>query len=208
MKEALRKRMRALRAGWTEAWARERSRKVCRRLAAWPVFRAARVIAAYRATPGEVRLEPLLRAAAGRGVRICVPFYEAKRGAYAWAWWTPAAPERAGRHGIAEPKRPRRADPAEVDLVLVPGLAFDAAGHRLGRGGGHFDRLLARTAGWRAGVAFEAQRVTRVPVGSHDVNVDVVITDKEMYAIKVKPNLKKSEEPGARSPGPAGAEHE
>ncbi|MBU1694156.1 MAG: hypothetical protein KKC51_09355, partial [Verrucomicrobia bacterium] len=63
LKSALRRRLQARRAAWSAAWVRERSAKVCRRLAAWRVFRAARVIAAYRARPGEVRLEPLLRAA-------------------------------------------------------------------------------------------------------------------------------------------------
>lgn len=185
---------------------RARSAKVCRRLAAWRIFRAARVVAAYRAQPGEVRLEPLLRAVTRRGGRVCVPAYEAEKQQYAWAWWTPHAEEKAGRYGIIEPARPRRADPANVDLVLVPGLAFDAAGRRLGRGGGHFDRLLARTAGMRAGVAFEVQMVWRVPAVRHDVNMDAVITDERMY--KMKPETKRNRKAGTRPRDPAGVEHE
>lgn len=192
MKEILRKRMRARRARWPAAKVRAGSGRVRRRLAAWPAFRAARVIAAYRATPGEVELGPLLRAAARRGVRICVPVFDGAKGAYAWAWWTPGAAEKAGRYGIAEPARRRVADPRRIGLVLVPGLAFDAKGRRLGRGGGHYDRLLARTAGLRIGVAFEAQLVRRVPRAAHDVNMDAVATDERMYVMKknLKPKPK------------------
>ncbi|HOW98033.1 MAG TPA: 5-formyltetrahydrofolate cyclo-ligase [Kiritimatiellia bacterium] len=196
MKDALRKKMRGLRARWTAARVRAWSGKVRRRLAAWPVFRAARVIAAYRATPGEPELGPLLRAAARRGVRICVPAFDGAKGAYAWAWWTPGAAEKAGQYGITEPARRRAADPRNIELVLVPGLAFDAKGRRLGRGGGHYDRLLARTAGLRVGVAFEAQLVRRVPRAAHDVNMDAVATDERMYVMKE--SLKRNPETAGR----------
>ena len=179
---------------------RERSDQVCRRLAAWPVFRSARVIAAYRARPGEVQLERVLNAAARRGCRICVPASDSARGRYAWAWWTPRAAEKAGRYGIAEPARRRWADPAKVDLALGPGLAFDAAGRRLGHGGGHFDRLLARTAGLRAGVAFEAQMIRRVPAAGHDVNMTAVITDERMYEMKRETKPKRNRKAGGLPP--------
>lgn len=192
MKEILRKRMRARRARWPAAKVRAWSGKARRRLAAWPAFRAARVLAAYRATPGEVELDPLLRAAARRGVRVCVPVFDASKGAYAWAWWTPGAAETAGRYGITEPARRRAADPRRIEMVLVPGLAFDAKGRRLGRGGGHYDRLLACVGGLRVGVAFEAQIVRCVPRDRHDVNMDAVATDERMYVMNepMKPKPK------------------
>jgi 5-formyltetrahydrofolate cyclo-ligase len=87
-----------------------------------------------------------------------------------------------------------------VDLALVPGLAFDASGRRLGHGGGHFDRLLARTAGLRAGVAFEVQMVRRVPVDAHDVNMDAVITDKRKYEIKNETKPKRNRKAGGLIP--------
>lgn len=176
---------------------REGSRRVCRRLAAWSVFRRARVIAAYRALPGEVRLEALLKAASRRGRRICLPAWDARAGRYGWAQWAPGAAERAGRYGIAEPARPRWVAPAAVDLALVPGLAFDTAGRRLGRGGGHYDRLLARTAGVHAGVALEEQLIERVPVGPRDRKMAVVVTDERIYGWDVE-RKKTNSKPGCR----------
>lgn len=179
LKAALRRRLRATRPLRSRD---RRSAALRRRLAAWPVFRAARVIAAYRSRPDEPCLEPLLRDATRRGCRVCVP--AATRQGYGWAWWTPDTPERRGPHGIMEPRRPRRAPAGRVDLALVPGLAFDAVGRRLGRGGGHFDRLLTRTAGLRVGVAFEEQKLRRIPAAAHDVKMDFVITERKLHVMK------------------------
>jgi len=70
-------------------------------------------------------------------------------------------------------------DPATLDVVVVPGLAFTRDGHRLGQGGGHFDRFLTRLApdALTIGVAFHEQLVERLPVEAHDVALDVVVSD-------------------------------
>jgi 5-formyltetrahydrofolate cyclo-ligase len=74
---------------------------------------------------------------------------------------------------------PGDVDPALLDIVVVPGLAFTRDGERLGQGGGHFDRFLTRVRGdcLRIGVAFQEQLVDRLPAERHDVAVDRVITD-------------------------------
>jgi 5-formyltetrahydrofolate cyclo-ligase len=73
---------------------------------------------------------------------------------------------------------PGDADPALLDVVVVPGLAFTPDGRRLGQGGGHFDRFLPRLRAdcVRIGVAFEEQLVADLPISPHDIAVDVVIT--------------------------------
>ncbi len=73
-------------------------------------------------------------------------------------------------------------DPIEaekLDLVVVPGLAFSADGHRLGQGGGWYDRFLARTRAdcTKVGVCFAGQVVPQVPIEPHDVPLDLVVTD-------------------------------
>ncbi len=73
---------------------------------------------------------------------------------------------------------PGNVDPAVLDVVVVPGLAFTPDGRRLGQGGGHFDRFLPLLRGdcLRIGVAFEEQLVDDLPTSPHDIAVDVVIT--------------------------------
>ena len=72
-------------------------------------------------------------------------------------------------------------DPGAVDVILVPGLAFTRAGQRLGRGGGFYDRLLARLPAvtWKIGVCFEVQISDAVPSEPHDVTVDCVMTERD-----------------------------
>lgn len=85
-----------------------------------------------------------------------------------------------GLFGLCQPARPwRRLPPERMDLVIVPGLAFDRNGHRLGRGGGYFDRFLEKVPAQvpRIGLAFRFQVVARLPRESHDQPVDRVITD-------------------------------
>lgn len=83
-----------------------------------------------------------------------------------------------GPYDIPEPPADNpEIDPATVDVFLVPGLAFDAHGGRLGYGGGFYDRLLATATGWRIALAYAAQLIPRVPMGALDLSVDRVVTE-------------------------------
>jgi 5-formyltetrahydrofolate cyclo-ligase len=96
---------------------------------------------------------------------------------------------RPGRYGVPSP--PTEAAPEALgagDLVLVPGLAFDGAGRRLGRGGGHYDRALAAAEEGTVaiGVGYEFQRVDAVPVEPHDVALDAVVTERGLFRSAVR----------------------
>jgi 5-formyltetrahydrofolate cyclo-ligase len=89
----------------------------------------------------------------------------------------------AGYHGIPEPRDHCGAVAAEtIEWVLVPGVAYDAAGRRLGYGGGYYDRLLPllRAGAPRVAGAFEAQLVAEVPAAPHDVGVDCIVTEQRV----------------------------
>jgi 5-formyltetrahydrofolate cyclo-ligase len=83
----------------------------------------------------------------------------------------------SGQFGIREPAPTCVEIPlADLDLVLVPGVAFDASGHRLGRGKGYYDRLLEHFAGKKIGIAFDEQMVGAVPTEKNDGRMDVIVT--------------------------------
>ncbi|HXR47024.1 MAG TPA: 5-formyltetrahydrofolate cyclo-ligase [Candidatus Limnocylindrales bacterium] len=83
----------------------------------------------------------------------------------------------AGKFGIREPSASCVDIPLEkFDLILVPAVAFDWHGHRLGRGRGFYDQLLAKAHGIKCGVAFDAQMVKEIPAETHDVRVDFIVT--------------------------------
>lgn len=86
--------------------------------------------------------------------------------------------EKSGSFGILEPQTGERIDPQDIDFAIIPGLAFDLKGNRLGRGKGYYDRVLSQIKGTKVGVVFSFQIVDEVPVTSFDIPVDFVVTEK------------------------------
>ncbi len=90
------------------------------------------------------------------------------------------------RYGVQTPANATPHPIDEIDLIVVPGLAFDTAGNRLGRGGGFYDRFLAHPdfRGKICGFATEQQIVENVPTDHHDVSMDLIVTDKRTIQVK------------------------
>lgn len=144
---------------------------------------AARWVAGFVPLPGEVDVTPLLREALGRGAGVALPSYDAASGAYLFRevrdWEADLEP---GRFGIREPREGCGVVPMRrLDFVLVPGLAFDARGGRLGRGRGFYDRLLVSVMGTTCGVCLDEQMVPGVPVENHDIRVKLVATPRGLH---------------------------
>jgi 5-formyltetrahydrofolate cyclo-ligase len=86
-----------------------------------------------------------------------------------------------GPLGILEPEEEGQSlQTQEVDLILVPGMAFDKDGYRLGRGGGYYDRLLCRTCAFTVGLCREAAFVEKVPREAHDIPVHKIVTEERI----------------------------
>ncbi|MBR91076.1 MAG: 5-formyltetrahydrofolate cyclo-ligase [Verrucomicrobiales bacterium] len=151
------------------------SSALCDRLRNLPEWKAATTVMAFAPMGDEPDIEPLLcRSLATALPRWCDGTYEP-------AEILDLNGLEAGHFGVKEPGNScRTLHWHEIDLMLVPGLAFDLNGNRLGRGGGFYDRLLkqARAAGplVAVGVCFEWQQVARVPTAPHDRPVDLVVS--------------------------------
>ncbi len=150
---------------------------LCNRMAAAPEWRRARSILAFAPMSGEINIWPLLAEAEARGVRLAFPRYDKIRKAYQACSVTGLADLQPGWYGIREPA-PHCAPVKTMllDLILVPGVAFDLQGRRLGRGKGFYDRLLQTLKGVTCGVAYDQQIVGEVPVEAHDVPLDSILT--------------------------------
>jgi 5-formyltetrahydrofolate cyclo-ligase len=137
------------------------------------------VAAGYNPINEEADIVPLMTALAQRGHPLCLPAVVARDAPLAFRAWAPGAALVPGPMGILEP--PTDAATLRPDVVLVPLLAFDGSGHRLGYGGGYYDRTLAklRTEGplLVVGVAYSAQKVDRLLGTDHDQRVDAVLTE-------------------------------
>ncbi len=162
-------------------WIAGASARAQERVLVLPEFQSARSVALYRARPREVATDRILAACRAAGKEVLLPAWDRERNAYGLARWPEGAPLRAGHYGIEEPIEAAWAPGEQVDFILVTALSFDPYGFRLGHGGGHFDRLLAETAGFKLCMAFECQKVTAVPTEPHDVPVDAISTEKALY---------------------------
>ena len=112
-------------------------------LAASPSISA---VATYFSVGDEFPTSSLIAECLSQGRIVCLPRWNAATGLYEWAEFKQGAPLRNGPMDIPEPAATRTVLPAEIDLYLAPGLAFDRSGTRIGYGGGWFDRLLAQAA--------------------------------------------------------------
>ena len=154
------------------------SEAIQQRLLAQDWWTVAFQVGIYRSTPTEPSTERLLGDLFARGAQVAVPVQRGK--AYGWSWVEFSTVWKTKAHGIVEPEQFVTASAAELRVVVVPGLAFDAKGGRLGHGKGHFDRLLAQTDALKVGLCFENRLVEAVPMEPHDVRMDVVVTEKRL----------------------------
>jgi len=177
LKEELRRRFRAWRESLDPQVVAERSSRVVCHLREFPPYRAAGTILFYFPFRGEVDLLPLLREACREGRRVLLPVV---RGEEMEAALFPGEERlRPNAFGIPEPgEEAPRIPPEEVELVLVPGLAFDREGFRLGFGRGYYDRFLFRTRAFRLGVAYSAQVVEELPREEGDLPMHALVTEE------------------------------
>jgi 5-formyltetrahydrofolate cyclo-ligase len=166
------------------------SRLICAKFAALGEYADAATVMFYMHARSEVRTQPLLTTALDGDKRIVVPYCAGDR---LELFWLRAMEELApGAFGILEPKTElrdrseRKVEAAQLDLVMVPGVAFDAGGGRVGHGRGYYDRFLrhVRPDVLLVALAFECQMFPRVPVQPHDVTMHKIITEKTVYHIK------------------------
>ncbi len=178
-KLALRRRMRAELKLITTGQRAAASARACALLQAQTVWKEAESILFYAPMPGELDVWPLLVEALRVGKTAALPRFQAETGDYTVRVLADAlADVQVGAFGIREPvARCAALSPVKkLDLLLIPGLAFDLNGHRLGRGKGYYDQLLATVRGTRIGVAFDQQIVSGVPVEPHDVRLNGLLT--------------------------------
>lgn len=139
---------------------------------------SARTILLFAPLPDEPDVWPLAKAALAEGKNLVLPSFDATSNQYeARRVIDLAADVVTGKFGIREPAPHCPTVPLkQLDLALVPGVAFAASGRRLGRGKGFYDRLLPKIPGIRCGVAYDFQVVDGVPAESHDVDLDCILT--------------------------------
>jgi 5-formyltetrahydrofolate cyclo-ligase len=177
-KRALRQQVRAALSQLGSAERIAASAQARARLAAQPLWQKAQSVLFFAPLAGELDLWPLLIEALSVGKHVALPRFIPEEGTYeACPIHDLEQDLQAGHFGIREPNHrcpPLSSD--RLDLILVPGVAFDPRGRRLGRGKGYYDQLLTTLRGATCGVAFDQQVVEEIPVEPHDVRLDCLLT--------------------------------
>ncbi len=141
-----------------------------------PLVPPGAAVAGFWPMPGEMDLRPLLDALHARGHALALPFTPPRGQPLRFRRWAPGDPLAPGPMGTAHPAKDKALAP---ELVLVPLLAFDRRGGRLGYGGGYYDRTLPLfPRAFRLGIAFAAQEVEEVPMQPHDIFLHAIATEE------------------------------
>ncbi len=149
-------------------------------------FAPGAIISGFMPLENELDPQPLMRKLAGEGAQLALPVVVGRGKPLAMRAWLFGDPLSVGGWGIREP-RPEAAS-VEPEILLVPLLAFDRAGNRIGYGAGYYDLtitlLRARKAVTAVGLAFAALEVPAVPVTPRDARLDLVLTEREVVDLR------------------------
>lgn len=163
---------------------REKDKRIYKNLTGLREYRSAASVMLFASFRSEVNTFSIIREALKDGKAVSLPRVAINRGEIKTYRIRSLEELEEGYMGIQEPPadREREVPAEEVNLILIPGVAFDARGGRLGYGGGYYDRLTGRMTA-RPGLialAFEEQVIDEVPVASHDIRVNRIVTDKRV----------------------------
>ncbi len=189
--QTLRRHLKQARLALSPAERRQSQRRVLERLLTLPEFRRARRVAGYIGNRGEIDPFPLLEVAVELGKRVYLPHLHPFLPGRLWFYrWLPGDRLLCNRFGIPEPRprRDHRLPASQLDVAVVPLLGFDADCHRLGMGGGYYDRTFAflrhaprRRRPLLIGLAHDLQRVDDIEQRPWDIPLDAVITPHHTY---------------------------
>lgn len=154
------------------------SLEICARLE--PQLQSARTILFFAPLADELDVWPLLQKLLPAKKVCALPAFDASTQYYSSRRVRDLETDIAtGKFGISEPLRTCQEVPLDqFDLVLVPGVAFDLRGNRLGRGRGFYDRILTKASGIKCGLGYDFQLLEEIPTEAHDMRVDFVLTPK------------------------------
>ena len=177
----------AKRRGLEDAERAEKNEKICKNMLSSATFRYADIILMYYPKPDEIDIRPVAEAALAAGKKIAFPRCNPADHTMVFHYVSSLDELLPGSYNLMEPAEslpaftPELAEKCNV-ACIVPAVVFDKKGFRIGYGGGYYDRYLAGFRGTKVGFAYRDFIVNSVPHGRFDLTVDVMITERGLYA--------------------------
>ena len=174
-KQEIRKTIQTKRLALAPELVEEHSAEIRKALLASSAYGCAETIACYVSVKNEVDTTRFIKHALDEGKRVCVP-QTLGAGVLEHTRIRSLGELKPARFGLLEPSEGLEICPGELDLVIIPGVAFNNSGNRIGFGAGYYDRYLTGLQVLKVGLAYDFQILQKVPDESHDIALDIIIT--------------------------------
>ncbi len=189
MKKEIRKKILQLKESLSEQEIQKKSSAIFNTLSNMKLYTNANNVMLYVSFGSEVLTKPIIDDLLQQGKRVFVPVAVPKTKELIVSELKSFEDDlEIGHFGVMEPKKDalRPVDPTIIDLIVVPGVAFDKEGYRVGYGGGYYDRFIPRLTDQtpKVSLAFEMQLIDKVPTDKYDIPVEYIITEKQFIKIK------------------------
>ena len=146
-----------------------------------PLLGTAKTVMCYMSAFNEPRTDRVISELIENGARVAAPVTDTALKTITPALYTGML--RRGAYGIFEPDKCIEVAPDCIDIAIIPGIAFDRDGRRIGFGSGYYDRFLAEFKGKKIGVCYEFQLYDSLPHDAHDIAMDMIVTERKVYDI-------------------------
>jgi 5-formyltetrahydrofolate cyclo-ligase len=179
--------MRKTRCNLSASLVSEWSNQIADCFCSWPIYQQCESVMFYLAMPEEVQTERMIRDALSCGKRVCVPLLGEKYGEMTAAEIKSLDDLIVGKYDLKMPNQEtaRIVSPSSIQMVVIPAVAFDRAGNRLGLGAGYYDRFLAEARdSVLIGMAWECQLVNKLPSEAHDITMQYIMTEKGLIVCR------------------------
>lgn len=179
-KNELRLKMKAVRRSLTDEEISAKSENIISRFIMLEEYKKARELSVYMSAFKEPDTLPLIMHSMDLNKKIAVPVSNTDTRTLTLAYLGDNANLKKGAYGISEPELIIAADKNDIDIIAVPGLAFDKTGNRLGFGMGYYDNLLADMSAVKVGFCYDFQLMELLPAEEHDISMDIIITETKI----------------------------
>ncbi len=183
IKNELREKMRAQRRAMTATEIDTKSAAITEKLFSLECIGKAKTVCMFLSAFNEPDTIPIAKKLWQKQCKVVVPISNTKTNTISLSYIDSLGDLCEGAYGILEPPVIKNADTGDIDTVLIPGLAFDRDGGRMGFGKGYYDRFLINTNAIKIGLCYDFQLLDNIPKESHDIPVNYIITEKEILKI-------------------------
>ena len=181
-KTELRTLMRKKRSSLSDKEINEKSKEIEKKLFSLDKFLSAKTVMIYMSAFGEVRTDAIIERLISDKKKVVVPITHTDTETLTLSYINSMDDFTKGAYGIREPSSINECNVSDIDAILVPGIAFDVKGNRIGFGKGYYDKLLSESEAIKIALCYDFQIVQEIDADEHDIPMDMIITEERIIS--------------------------